>query len=142
MSGRRRWSKGPRVARSVSTPTDESRSSRTCRLWVDGRCRFVGDAKYKRIEPYGYKNADLYQLLAYCVATDLQRGTLVYAAGEGEPFSYEVVNLGRTLEVVTLDLGGTPSAVLAQVEPSQTASAVQLRRRGQLEPRMASMTAR
>lgn len=84
-------------------------------LWHEGRCRFVGDVKYKQIEPDGYRNADLYQLLAYCVATDLDRGMLIYAAGEGEPFRHEVVNLGRTLEVVTLDLGDSPSAVLAQV---------------------------
>ena len=84
-------------------------------LWQEGRCRFVGDVKYKRIEPEGYRNADLYQLLAYCVATDLPGGMLIYAAGEGEPFRHEVVHLGRTLEVVTLDLGVPPQALLAQV---------------------------
>src|SRR5450756_402125 len=75
--------------------------------WRDGRCSFVGDVKYKRIEFEGYKNADLYQPLAYCIATDLPVGLLIYAAGEGEPFRHEVVNLGRTLEVVTIDLMAT-----------------------------------
>lgn len=84
-------------------------------LWRDGRCRFVGDVKYKRIEFEGYHNSDLYQLLAYCVATDLPGGLLIYAAGEGEPFRHEVVNLGRTLEVVTLDLQAPPTALLRQV---------------------------
>ena len=84
-------------------------------LWREGRCRFVGDVKYKRIEPEGYRNADLYQLLAYCVATDLPSGMLIYAAGEGEPFRHEVVHVGRTLDVVTLDLGAAPEAVLGQV---------------------------
>jgi 5-methylcytosine-specific restriction enzyme subunit McrC len=84
-------------------------------LWQEGRCLFVGDVKYKRIEPEGYRNADLYQLLAYCVATDLPSGILIYAAGEGEPFQHEVVHLGRILEVVTLDLGVPPQAVLAQI---------------------------
>ncbi len=83
--------------------------------WRDGRCTFVGDVKYKRIEFEGYKNADLYQLLAYCIATDLPEGLLIYAAGEGEPFRHEVVNLGRTLEVVTLDLTATPASLLDQV---------------------------
>jgi len=83
--------------------------------WRDGRCTFVGDVKYKRIEFEGYKNADLYQLLAYCIATDLPGGLLIYAAGEGEPFRHEVVNLGRTLEVVTLDLTATPASLLDQV---------------------------
>ena len=50
-----------------------------------------------------------------CIATDLSGGMLIYAAGEGEPFRHEVVNLGRILEVVTLDLRVPPSAVLAQV---------------------------
>lgn len=84
-------------------------------LWVDGACRFVGDVKYKRIEPEGYRNADLYQLLAYCIATGLPGGILVYAAGEGEPFRHEVVNLGRVLEVVTLRLDVPPADLVAQV---------------------------
>lgn len=85
-------------------------------FWRDGRCSFVGDVKYKRIEFEGYRNADLYQLLAYCVATGLPGGLLIYAAGEGEPFRHEVVNLGRVLEVVTLDLQAPPTALLAQIE--------------------------
>ena len=84
-------------------------------LWMDGRCRFVGDVKYKRIEPDGYRNADLYQLLAYCVATDLPGGILIYAAGGAEPFRHEVVHLARVLEIVTLQLDVPPEAVLAQV---------------------------
>ena len=84
--------------------------------WEAGHCRFVGDVKYKRIEYEGYKNADLYQLLAYCVATDLPGGLLIYAAGESEPFRHEVVNLGRVLEVVTLNLEATPSELLGQVQ--------------------------
>ena len=83
--------------------------------WETGVCRFVGDAKYKRIEYEGFKNADLYQLLAYCVATDLPSGLLIYAAGEGEPFRHEVVNLGRLLEVVTLDLTAAPAQLLGQI---------------------------
>ena len=84
--------------------------------WADGICRFVGDVKYKKIEFEGYKNADLYQLLAYCVATGLPGGLLIYAAGAEEPFRHEVVNLGRTLEIVTLDLAASPVELLAQVE--------------------------
>lgn len=84
-------------------------------LWQDGHCRFVGDVKYRRIESEGYRNADLYQLLAYCVATDLPGGMLIYAASEGEPFRHEVLNVGRILEVVTLDLRLPPSSVFAQV---------------------------
>ncbi|MHB0960427.1 MAG: 5-methylcytosine restriction system specificity protein McrC [Pirellulaceae bacterium] len=53
--------------------------------WQANRCCFVGDVKYKRVNAPGIKHPDLYQLLAYTVATDLPNGLLVYAAGEGEP---------------------------------------------------------
>jgi hypothetical protein len=48
-------------------------------------------------------------------ATNLPGGLLVYAAGEGEPVTHQVVHIGKELEVVTLDLCGSPSAILAQV---------------------------
>src|SRR5215468_10559738 len=50
--------------------------------WVGGRCVFVADAKYKRVNAAGVKHPDLYQLLAYLLALDQPRGLLVYAAGE------------------------------------------------------------
>ena len=49
--------------------------------WAGERCVFVGDVKYKRIVPADYQPADLYQLLAYAIATRLESGTLIYAAG-------------------------------------------------------------
>ncbi len=82
--------------------------------WEGRRCRFVGDVKYKRSGDIG-QHADLYQLLAYTVAADLPGGLLIYAAGEGDPATHEVVNAGKRLEVVALDLAGEPDAVLAQV---------------------------
>ena len=55
--------------------------------WNGRRYRFVGDAKYKRIKSESFPNADIYQMLAYCVAADLPPGLLIYAAGEleGQP---------------------------------------------------------
>lgn len=38
----------------------------------------VADCKYKRIEPGQFKNHDMYQMLAYCTATQVQRGLLIY----------------------------------------------------------------
>ena len=76
---------------------------------------FVGDAKYKRIVPAGWPNADIYQMLAYCTAADLPSGLLVYAADEGEPRSYRIKHAGKTIEVASLDLSGTPEAILAEV---------------------------
>jgi 5-methylcytosine-specific restriction enzyme subunit McrC len=83
--------------------------------WEGSRCVFVGDAKYKRLNVPGVTHPDLYQLLAYTVATNLPGGLLVYAAGEGEPAIHEVVHLSKDMEVVSLDLTGNPDAILNEV---------------------------
>ena len=81
--------------------------------WEAGRCVFVGDAKYKRLEAGDVKHADVYQLLAYTIATDLPGGLLIYA--DGAPARHTIVNLGKRLEIVTLDLSGTPADILQQI---------------------------
>lgn len=84
--------------------------------WWDGPvCRFVGDVKYKRVQATGVLHPDLYQVLAYCIATDLANGLLIYAAGEAPQVRHEVVRIGKDLHVVTLDLGGSQESVLDQV---------------------------
>lgn len=84
--------------------------------WWDGsRPLFVGDAKYKKLEPQGFRHADIYQMLAYCTAADLPSGLLVYAAGEDEPRPYKIKHAGKTIEVASLDLSGTPEAILEEV---------------------------
>ena len=52
--------------------------------------------------------ADLYQLHAYCTATGLGGGMLIYAAGEDEPGVHVVRESGKRLAIVALDLAGTP----------------------------------
>jgi 5-methylcytosine-specific restriction enzyme subunit McrC len=85
--------------------------------WWDGqRCTFVGDVKYKKTKDLRVPNADLYQLLAYSIATDLPGGLLIYAAGEEEPGRHTVRNSGKQLDVVALDLAGSPDEVLRQIE--------------------------
>ncbi len=79
------------------------------------RPSFVGDAKYKKLKPRGFEHADIYQMLAYCTAADLPSGLLVYAAGEDEPGSYKIKHTGKTIEVASLDLRGTPEAILGEV---------------------------
>ena len=54
-------------------------------------------------------------MLAYCTAVDLPSGMLVYAAGEGELGTYKVKYAGKTIEVVSVDLEGTPEAILGDV---------------------------
>ena len=76
---------------------------------------FVGDAKYKKLDTPGFRHADIYQMLAYCTAADLPSGLLIYADGEGEPAKYRIDHANKTIEVVTLDLSGTPEAILYSV---------------------------
>ena len=80
-----------------------------------GKIRFVGDAKYKRVDVSGFRHPDIYQMLAYCTATGLPAGLLVYAAGEAEPGAHRIKKVGKTIEVLTLDLEGTPEMILASV---------------------------
>ena len=84
--------------------------------WWRGRhCLWVGDAKYKKIEGGQVPNADLYQALAYAVATGLSGATLIYAAGERPPGTYLVRGIEKFLEVRAVDLAVSPQAILAQV---------------------------
>lgn len=84
--------------------------------WVAGRCLFVGDAKYKRVNARGIKHPDLYQLLAYTTALDLPSGLLIYAAGEAERAEHTVVYSGKRLRVATVNLSGDATDILADVE--------------------------
>ena len=96
--------------------------------WPSGPMRgeprpiFVGDAKYKKLErnerrdKSDFRHADIYQMLAYCTAADLPSGLLIYAAGEGEPDRYEIEHAGKTIEVESLDLSGTPDDILGEVD--------------------------
>ena len=83
--------------------------------WEAGKCTFVGDAKYKRIEYKHAPNADLYQLLAYATALGLSGGILVYAKGEEEPAVHQVRNSGKRLDVFALDLAAEPVEILSQI---------------------------
>jgi 5-methylcytosine-specific restriction enzyme subunit McrC len=86
-------------------------------LVEERRVLWVGDAKYKRLPAGAYRNADLYQLLAYAVALDLETGTLIYAADQGvREAEHVVVRAGKRLRVVALDLSVRPKAILRQIQ--------------------------
>jgi hypothetical protein len=53
-----------------------------------------------------------YQATAYAVATGLDGALLIYAAGEGDPSSHTVVDIGKRIETISLDLSGTPGEIL------------------------------
>jgi 5-methylcytosine-specific restriction enzyme subunit McrC len=73
----------------------------------------VGDAKYKRLAPADWPHADLYQLLAYCVALRLRYGLLIYADAE-QPRSETVHEAGVTIDIVGVDLAARPAVVLSE----------------------------
>ena len=81
---------------------------------IRARPAFVGDAKYKKLESEAFKHADVYQMLAYCTAADLPSGLLVYAKDENEPRSYRIKHAGKTIEIASLDLTGSPEAILSE----------------------------
>ena len=84
--------------------------------WENGKCVFVGDAKYKNIaEKKRSPTADLYQMLAYVTALDLPRGLLIYAQDEAQPAAYQVRHSGKWLEIAALDLSGSLKKVLKRV---------------------------
>jgi 5-methylcytosine-specific restriction enzyme subunit McrC len=95
-------------------------TERTVRLepdltaWRGARCTFVGDVKYKHL-PGSPPADDLYQLLAYTIATELPGGTLIYASPGERERSLEVRKAGKTLRAVTLDLARPPAAILSQI---------------------------
>ena len=78
--------------------------------------RFVGDAKYKKLDAPGFRHADIYQMLAYCIAADLPSGLIIYAAGEDEGGTHRINHAGKVIEVATLDLTGAPEYILGEVD--------------------------
>lgn len=62
------------------------------RYGSDGRPQTVIDAKYKAESPSGFPYADLYQLLAYCTATQVSVGHLIYAEGDAADHGVAVRN--------------------------------------------------
>lgn len=85
-------------------------------LWRghDGRV-IVADAKYKVEKPSGFPNADLYQLLAYCTVLGVPAGHLIYARGEGDATSHDVVGSDVVIHGHTLDLDLPPAELLEQM---------------------------
>jgi 5-methylcytosine-specific restriction enzyme subunit McrC len=81
--------------------------------WQGGRCIFVGDAKYKRTG--SGENHDLYQLLAYCIATGRSQGLLLYAEAAG-PVAHIVEEDGVSLRVEGVDLGAPLPKLEARID--------------------------
>ena len=84
--------------------------------WQDGSCRAVIDAKYKATRVDAVPNADVYQAIAYSLALDVRPAFLIYAAGGEDPGEHKVANSDLRVVVSTLDISGTPTAILAAVD--------------------------
>ncbi|PRW65367.1 McrC family protein [Actinopolyspora mortivallis] len=81
-----------------------------------GEPRAVVDVKYKAERPSGYPNADLYQMLAYCVAFGLRAGHLVYAKGNSAHGTHRVRRAGITIHQHALELDQPPPQLLDDVD--------------------------
>ena len=81
----------------------------------DGSAAGVADAKYKLEKASGYPNADLYQMTSYCLGLGLDRGHLVYAAGETPATRHVIRNSGIELVQHALPLGVEPNELLDAV---------------------------
>lgn len=84
-------------------------------LWKDGRCVFVGDAKYKWVDLRAGVG-DLYQLASYMEATGLSRSLLVFARAEVPPRDIQLAGSGRIIQSTSIDLDTDPAELLDQVE--------------------------
>ena len=89
--------------------------------WRGRRCLFVGEARYNAPSNGGERidsqQSDIYRMLAYCTAADLPSGLLVYARdGVEDSAVHRIRNTGKAIEVVSLDLRGSPEETLGQVQ--------------------------
>ena len=76
-------------------------------FYRQGEPVLVADIKYKLTDDGLGRNADYYQLLAYCRAIGVGRGVLIYSADGDVPASHAlVVNDGPALRVEPVDLSG------------------------------------
>lgn len=71
-------------------------------LWNSAKCLLVGDVKYKLLND-ALRRADLYQSVAYSLATGADQALLLYA-GSGGAVQVRVPSCGTTVRAVPLDL--------------------------------------
>lgn len=91
-------------------------------VWaVEGRVRAVFDAKYKVVHSDSYPNADVYQMLAYCIRHGLAEGHLIYADGDPLPRQISVLAGSDAYPAVriyahSVDLSGSPTSIEARMQ--------------------------
>jgi 5-methylcytosine-specific restriction enzyme subunit McrC len=83
-------------------------------LWVNGRCRFVGELKYRMDTGTGDAQ-HLYQTLAYATATGLPDATLIYADGPPTGSIHTLPLAGTRIHVRHLNLAASTNEILGQI---------------------------
>lgn len=96
---RRQWRRGEVLPLDT---LNRLRSRPDLSAWKHRACAFVGDAKHKRTEQG--ELPDIYQLMAYCSATSLPSGMLIYAAGAEREVVHQIVDGGPRVIVASVDL--------------------------------------
>lgn len=93
-------------------------------MWIDlvltrhGRPVLVADTKYKRLDK-DQANADVYQMLAYCVATDVPVAALVYPRTEVDPavlMPLVVRHSGIVVHSLVVDLSLTGDVLMRDLD--------------------------
>jgi len=82
--------------------------------WTGGSCHFVGELKYRYDSGRGAAT-NLYQTLAYAVASGLPDATLIYADGPTNGTSHHLSHAAVHLHVRHLDLSLQPTDLLRQI---------------------------
>ncbi len=75
-------------------------------LLLEDTPTLIADCKYKRLKEDQVQNADLYQVLAYCSTTGVQKGMLVYPQHSAGAAEIHVRNSGCVIRQETIDLSG------------------------------------
>ena len=84
---------------------------------VRGVPSLIADCKYKPLQSGEYKNHDIYQLLAYCTATNVNRGLLIYPqTGTDGREDIRVNNTTIVITHLTLDLNKEGEAFIEECE--------------------------
>ncbi len=74
--------------------------------------RLVADCKYKRLEPDEFRHHDVYQVLAYCTAINVEQGLLLYPVHEvNVRDEVSIRHVPVIIRQTTLDLSGDPVAL-------------------------------
>ena len=127
-----RWGGEVRSQETVSLDQDHLVKMRPDLVWRhNGRAQAIFDAKYKAEKPAGYPNADVYQMLAYCVRYGLSTGHLIYAAGNEIAARFNVTQAGITivchalrLDVPNVEIEATVDSIIASAHSAAAGQSV------------------